>query len=110
MTMVYPRLAGTRVSHCWTGMMGFPFDKLPHIGKTRDGVHYAAGFADAGIVLGTHFGKTIANGVLAGRAPETAFWNLGFPTWPLYSGDPWFLPAMIGWIDFKDRFAAGKPY
>jgi len=28
-------------------MMGFPFDKLPHIGKTRDGVHYAAGFGTA---------------------------------------------------------------
>lgn len=110
MTMVYPRLKGTRISHCWTGMMGFPFDKLPHMGKTRDGVHYATGFAGGGMVLGTHFGKTIANGVLAGRAPETAFWNLGFPTWPFYSGDPWFLPAMIGWIDFKDRFAAGKPY
>ena len=107
---VYPRLKNTRISHCWTGMMGFPFDKLPHMGKTRDGVHYATGFAGGGVVLATHFGKTIANGVLAGRAPETAFWNLGFPTWPFYSGDPWFLPAIVAWIDFKDRFSAGKPY
>jgi glycine/D-amino acid oxidase-like deaminating enzyme len=107
---VYPRLKETRISHCWTGMMGFPFDKLPHMGKTRDGVHFATGFAGGGVVLATHFGKTIAKAVLAGEAPRTAFWNLGFPTWPFYTGDPWFLPAMVAWIDLKDRFTLGKPY
>ena len=36
LSRVYPRLKETKISHCWTGMMGFPFDKLPHMGKTGD--------------------------------------------------------------------------
>ncbi len=110
LSRVYPRLKETKISHCWTGMMGFPFDKLPHMGKTGDGVHFATGFAGGGVVLGTHFGKTIAKAVIEGRAPDTAYWNLGFPTWPFYNGNPWFLAPMIAWIDLRDRFTLGKPY
>ena len=34
---------------------------------------------------------------------ETEWWNLGFPTWPFYNGNPWWMPAFIAWTDLNDR-------
>ena len=32
---IYPQLAGVRVSHAWTGNVGFTFDQLPHLTRRR---------------------------------------------------------------------------
>lgn len=103
MVEVYPQLAGVKLSHVWRGVMGFSFDKVPHIGQTRDGVYFATGFCGAGLVMGTHFGQTVARRLLGQKDADTAFWNLGFPTWPFYNGTPWLLPLVIAWVDYKDR-------
>jgi gamma-glutamylputrescine oxidase len=56
--------------------------------------------------LGTQTGRKIA-----GQANyECAFDSPEFPDHPLYSGNPWFLPAIGGWYRFRDnldRLAAG---
>ncbi len=107
MVEVYPQLSETRLSHVWQGMMGFSFDRLPHIGRTRDGVYYATGFCGSGLPLGTYFGQKIGHRVLDDSQAETAFWNLGFPTWPFYNGNPWFLRPVMAWHDRSDR--RGRP-
>ena len=33
---------------------------------------------------------------------RTAFDDLKFPTRPLYTGRPWFLPALVGWYRWRD--------
>jgi glycine/D-amino acid oxidase-like deaminating enzyme len=106
MTEVYPQLKDVKLSHVWQGVMGFSFDKLPHMGETRDGVYFATGFCGSGLPMGTYFGKTIGNRVLGKKEGESAFWNLGFPTWPFYNGTPWFLRAYIAWVDFNDRLGS----
>jgi len=104
MTEVFPELATTRLSHVWTGNMGFTFDLLPHVGVI-EGVHYAAGFCGVGIPMGTYLGHKAALRVLGRPGAATAFDDLPFPTRPLYDGRPWFLPAVLGWYGLKDRLA-----
>ncbi len=33
---------------------------------------------------------------------SSAFAGRDFPTKPLYTGRPWFLPAVLGWYRLKD--------
>ena len=104
MLKVFPQLAGTRLSHCWTGNMGFTFDKLPHSG-VHEGVHYATGLCGVGIPMGTYLGHKTALRVLGSRDAATAFEGRPFPTRPFYTGKPWFLPLMIAWLNLRDRLA-----
>lgn len=99
---VFPQLEGVKLHRIWDGVMGFSFDKLPHMGQTRDGIYFATGFCGSGLPLGTYFGKTVGNRVLGRPEGESAFWNVGFPTWPFYDGNPWWLPLYIHWVDWRD--------
>src|SRR5262249_48353219 len=38
LTELFPELAGVRLSHAWSGTLGYTFDLLPHIG-IHEGVH-----------------------------------------------------------------------
>ena len=89
------------MSHCWDGFFGFSFDQLPHIGA-HDGVHYALGYCGTGIPLGTYLGHKLALRVLGAAGAETAFDERRFPTIPLYTGEPWFLPALVRYYAFRD--------
>ncbi len=103
MLKVFPGLADVRLSHCWTGNMGFTFDKLPHSGR-HEGVWYATGLCGVGIPMGTYLGHKTALKVLGDPAGETAFDGRPFPTIPFYAGDPWFLPLTVGWFNLRDRW------
>ena len=47
--MVFPVLADVKVTHGWTGNIGYTFDEFPHLGATPDGVHYAMGYCGTGV-------------------------------------------------------------
>ncbi|MGH6718021.1 MAG: NAD(P)/FAD-dependent oxidoreductase [Alphaproteobacteria bacterium] len=102
MIEVFPQLHGVRLSHCWTGNMGFTFDLLPHHG-VLDGVHYAAGFCGVGIPMGSYLGHKAALKVLGDKGATTAFDGLPFPTRPFYAGNPWFLPPLLAVWGLRDR-------
>ena len=104
MLKVFPQLEDVRVSHCWTGNMGFTFDKLPHTGA-HEGVEYAMGLCGVGIPMGTYLGHKTALRVLGDPAGATAFDGRPFPTRPFYTGNPWFLPLVMGWYNLRDRLA-----
>ncbi len=93
MLQIYPELAGIRVSHAWTGTVGFTVDRLPHLGR-QDGMTYALGYCGSGVAMATWLG-TRAGAWIAGESPGP-FAGLPFPTLPGYTGRPWFLPA-AGW-------------
>jgi len=93
MVRLYPQLAGIRVSHSWTGNVGFTFDRLPHIGR-MDGVTYALGYCGSGVAMGSWLGTVAGEWIAGAGAP--AYAQLRFPTLPGYRGRPWFLP-MVGW-------------
>lgn len=102
---VHPQLAGTRIEYAWGGNVGFTFDRMPHVGRTRDGVAYAMGCCGTGVALMTHLG-TNAGAWMAGGEPS-ALTRLRFPLVPApYEGRPWFLPLVGEWYRLRDRLAA----
>ena len=102
MVRVYPQLAGTRIEYAWGGNVGFTFDRMPHAGRTKDGVVYALGCCGTGVALMTNLGTQIGAWLAAGDPPPLA--ALSFPLVPApYEGRPWFLPVVGEWYRFKDR-------
>lgn len=98
---VFPQLDGVRITHGWTGNIAFTFDGMPHFG-THEGVHYAMGCNGSGVATMTWLGHQAALKIVGGNRPS-AFDGLPFPTRPLYSGRPWFLPWVGRWYQLMDR-------
>ncbi|HVC41459.1 MAG TPA: FAD-binding oxidoreductase [Candidatus Saccharimonadales bacterium] len=96
----YPQLAGVRVSHAWTGNVGFTLDQLPHLTRS-DGITYAMGYCGSGVALGSWMGTLAAEWIARGARP--AFSGLRFPRIPLYRGHPWFLPLVGVYYSLLDR-------
>ena len=99
---IVPALDGVKISHCWTGKTAFTFDMLPHTGS-HGGVEYAMGWCGSGVPMGTYLGHKTALRVLGDPAARSAFDGRPFPTWPFYTGRPWFLPIAVAWNKRKDR-------
>ncbi len=102
MTTVFPQLAETKLTHAWTGNVAFAFDFMPHLGM-NDGMHYAVACNGSGVIMQSWLGHQVALKIAGGTNRASAFDGLGFPTRPLYSGRPWFLPAVGAWYRLRDR-------
>jgi glycine/D-amino acid oxidase-like deaminating enzyme len=100
MVGIYPQLAGVRVSHAWTGNVGFTFDQLPHLTRYL-GITYAMGYCGSGVALGSWMGTLAAEWI--GRGAQPAFSDLRFPRMPFYRGHPWFLPLVGVYYSLLDR-------
>jgi glycine/D-amino acid oxidase-like deaminating enzyme len=102
---VHPQLAGRRIDYAWGGNVGFTFDRMPHVGRTGDGVAFAMGCCGTGVALMTHLGTKVGAWLAGGEAP--ALTRLKFPLVPApYEGRPWFLPVAGEWWKLQDRLAA----
>jgi glycine/D-amino acid oxidase-like deaminating enzyme len=102
---VHPQLAGYRIEYAWGGNVGFTFDRMPHVGRTKDGVTYAMGCCGTGVALMTNLGTKVGAWLAGGEAP--ALTRLRFPLVPApYEGRAWFLPFVGEWYRLQDRLAA----
>ena len=102
---VHPQMADYRIEYAWGGNVGFTFDRMPHVGRTRDGVTYAMGCCGTGVALMTNLGTKVGAWLAGGVAPALA--SLDFPLVPApYEGRPWFLPFAGEWFRLQDRIAA----
>jgi glycine/D-amino acid oxidase-like deaminating enzyme len=99
---IVPDLAGVRLSHAWTGKCAGTFDLYPHIG-VHDGIHFALGYCFAGVPMGSWMGLKAALKIMGLPDSGTAFDSLPFPTLPLYTGNPWFVPLVMKFYDWQDR-------
>ena len=82
-------------------------DMVPRI-FARDGRRYAAGYCGAGVVWARWAGKKAALQVLSDQAGGSAL-DFRPPRWvPLIAGKAWFMPAVFGWLRFKDRWPTRK--
>jgi len=106
MTERFPQLRGTRITHAWTGNVAFTLDALPHMGQ-QDGMHYLLGCNGSGVAMMTYLGWQTARKITGVTNQACAFDSEDFPTHPLYSGNPWFLPVMGGWYRFRDSLDRG---
>lgn len=98
---IFPDLEDVKLTHCWEGAMAFTFDKLPHAG-VRDGIHYAGGYCGVGLPMSTWLGHKAAQRILGEADAGSPFDDRPFPTRPLYTGNPWFLPAMMSYYNLRD--------
>jgi glycine/D-amino acid oxidase-like deaminating enzyme len=102
---VHPQLADHRIEYAWGGNVGFTFDRMPHVGRTREGVTYAMGCCGTGVALMTNLGTKVGAWLAGGEPPALA--ALRFPLVPApYEGRPWFMPFAGEWFRLQDRLAA----
>ena len=101
---IVPDLSPARVSHAWTGRCAATFDLYPHLGR-HDGVHYALGYSFAGVPMGSYLGRKAALTILGDPAGHTVFGEGSFPSFPFYTGHPWFVPLVMAYYDWQDRRA-----
>ncbi len=108
MTRIFPQLRATGISHAWSGTVAYPFDHAPHIGRVTEGpmtgIWYAMGYCGSGVGRATWFGRKAALKMLGDPEGSTPLDDLSFKTRPLYTGRPWFLPAILRWNSLLDRF------
>jgi glycine/D-amino acid oxidase-like deaminating enzyme len=98
----FPQLRGTKITHSWTGNTAFTLDALPHMGR-RDDLYYCLGCNGSGIAMMTYLGWQTARKITGIANYACAFDTEEFPDHPLYSGNPWFLPAVGGYYRLRDR-------
>ena len=102
MTDRWPQLKGYKVTHAWTGNVAFAFDYLPHMGQDQ-GMHYLMACNGSGVAMMSYLGYQTARKIVGGsNAPVNAFDGRDFPTMPLYTGNPWFLPMVGAWYRSRD--------
>jgi glycine/D-amino acid oxidase-like deaminating enzyme len=106
MTDRFPQLRGTRITHAWTGNVAFTLDALPHMGRQK-GMHYLLGCNGSGVAMMTYLGWQTARKIAGVANRPSAFDTEDFPTHPLYSGNPWFLPAIGSWYRLRDSVDRG---
>lgn len=89
----FPQLDGVRISHAWSGMVAFAFDRVPHMGE-MDGIHFALCCNGNGVAMMPYLGYQIARKMLKRTTQAMcAFDTPVFPTRLLYRGDPaWIMP------------------
>ena len=102
MTARFPQLRGAKVTHAWTGNTAFTLDALPHMGQS-EGLHYCLGCNGSGIAMMTYLGWQTARKIARAANYACSFDTADFPDHPLYSGNPWFLPAIGSWYRLRDR-------
>ncbi len=100
---IFPDLQDVALSHSWTGRCAATFDFFPHMG-VHQGIHYALGYCFAGVPMGTHLGRKVALKLLGAKEGGSVFDDRPFPTFPLYNGNPWFVPQLMRGVDLIDRW------
>jgi glycine/D-amino acid oxidase-like deaminating enzyme len=100
---LFPDLKGVSLARAWTGRCAGTFDLWPHLGR-HEGVHYAMGYCFAGVPMGTYLGMKVARRILGAADAATVFADRPFPTVPLYSGNPWFVPWVMRFWDVQDAW------
>ena len=99
---IFPELSDIKVTHSWFGTVAYTFDELAHTG-CHDGIYYSMGYCGSGVSMASYLGMRLGQKVLGLAEGKTAFDDLPFPTKPLYSGNPWFLPAVVSWYRWRDK-------
>ncbi|MFQ6024567.1 MAG: NAD(P)/FAD-dependent oxidoreductase [Acidiferrobacterales bacterium] len=101
MIKIFPQLQGIRITHTWSGLTGWTFDYLPHLG-VYDGIYYVLGFCGSGVPFAPYLGHKLALRLLGSPEARTAFADQPLQTRPLYYGRPWFLPPVLVYYRLLD--------
>jgi glycine/D-amino acid oxidase-like deaminating enzyme len=100
---IFPVLAGVDVTHSWWGHVAMNRDMIPRI-FSHQGMRYAVGYCGSGVVWARWAGQKAAWQILGDERGESALAFRPPPAVPLYTGTPWFLPAVFAWYSMQDRW------
>ena len=98
---VFPELEKVSITHTWTGKLGITFDLMPHIGRTKEGIHYAFGYGGHGLSIATYLGTEIGL-LLTGQKNRSPFAEISHQTMFFYRNKPWFIPIANRYYQFLD--------
>lgn len=99
---VFPDLGHVGVSHVWDGSIGYTYDALPHLGRDREGIYFAAGYCGTGVSRATYFGHKIGLQMTGDPDGRTAFDDLAFPAFPVRTIAQVAVPLVERWYRFRD--------
>ncbi|MEZ5525794.1 MAG: FAD-binding oxidoreductase [Pseudomonadales bacterium] len=102
MLRVFPELQSTRIEFCWSGLIGYSFDDLPHLGVNEDGIHFACGYCGTGVTRSVYLGAKIAERVIDQQAGRTPFDETALPSHPFQALAPKMVPVVERWYRLKD--------
>jgi glycine/D-amino acid oxidase-like deaminating enzyme len=100
---IFPVLAGVDITHSWWGHVAMNRDMIPRI-FSRQGMRYAVGYCGSGVVWARWAGQKAAWQILGDERGQSALAFRPPPAIPLYTGKPWFLPAVFAWYSAQDRW------
>ena len=99
---IFPEVENIKIQYSWSGKVAYTFDHTPHLG-IEDGLYYAIGYCGSGVTRSIYLARQLARRILGEPDHQTAFDDLGFESKPFYTGNPWFMPAVLKWHSFLDR-------
>jgi glycine/D-amino acid oxidase-like deaminating enzyme len=97
----FPQLQDFKIEHSWGGTVALTFDFLAHVGEDN-GVYYAMGCNGSGVTIMPHLGRQAARMVLDKRGLNRSYYETPLPAHALYSGKPWFMPALGSYYQARD--------
>ncbi|SDI44658.1 NAD(P)/FAD-dependent oxidoreductase [Pseudomonas panipatensis] len=61
MLSIFPALAGTALSHCWSGRIAVPASQIPMLHRPQPGLTVALGYYGRGVAMATLMGSFVAD-------------------------------------------------
>lgn len=102
MVQIFPQLAGTRITHRWSGLVAMTLDSLPQVGRLDGRSTFAMGYNGTGVAMASLMGSRAAD-LLLGDKPELALLETSGPkTVPFYAVREPAVRAVAGWYQFLD--------
>ncbi len=82
MRAIYPDLDRVPLTHCWGGKVAITRNRLPHIGRTAQGVYFAHGYSGHGLALSGFAGHVLADAVAGDLAQFDCFERIAHKPFP----------------------------
>jgi len=102
MVKVFPSLDQVNIEFSWSGLIGYSFDDMPHIGINAQGVHYACGYCGTGVTRSVYLGSKIAERIINHQTGNTPFGNEPLPSHLFQTVAPQMVPVVERWYRLRD--------
>jgi len=99
---IYPQLGDFKISHAWSGLMGYAVHKMPIIGELESGLWAVTGFGGHGLSTTAMGGQLIASAISEGDDRWRQFSSFG----PVWAGGPFgraAVQAIYWFMQGRDR-------
>ncbi len=102
MIRVFPDLDKVRIDHAWSGLIGYSFDDMPHLGVNKEGLYYACGYCGSGVTRSVYLGAKIAQRVIDEQTGRSPFDQIALPGHPFQAIAAKMVPVVERWYRLRD--------